>query len=526
MPRPTAPAPCAGTPPDAGGRGIGSAAAGRRARRIGSLHRVGDAGAARPAAARRPLGVRARSRRHHPVRIRAAASRIWASRSTPRSKPRSRSICAALQGAHGGWPLFHAGDFDMSASVKAYFALKMIGDAPDADHMRRAREAILQRGGAARSQRVHAAPAGAVRRHPVARGSGDAGRDHAAAALVPVPPRQDFVLEPHRHRAAAGAAGDEGARAQRQGRAHRRAVRRAAAAASARCRRRRSRRPRGSGSSAASTICCARSSRCFPGTLRRRAIDRAVAWVGERLNGEDGLGAIYPAMANSVMMFDVLGYPARSSAACDRARARSKSFWSSRTDEAYCQPCVSPIWDTGLVCHALLETGDAEAVRRVQRGLEWLTPKQVLDVRGDWIARRPDVRPGGWAFQYANPHYPDVDDTAVVVMAMDARAGRRRTARVRSRHRARARVDHRPAEPQRRAGARSMPTTSITTSTTFRSPTTARCSIRRPRTSPPAACRCWRRSAICPSIHRHALRRSTISGARSAPTAAGTAAGA
>ena len=87
--------------------------------------------------------------------------------------------------------------------------------------------------------------------------------------------------------------------------------------------------------------------------------------------------------------------------------------------EAYCQPCVSPIWDTGLVCHALLEVGGERAVAEVKRGLDWLVPKQILDVRGDWIARRPDLRPGGWAFQYANPHYPDVDDTAVVAMAMD-----------------------------------------------------------------------------------------------------------
>ena len=57
--------------------------------------------------------------------------------------------------------------------------------------------------------------------------------------------------------------------------------------------------------------------------------------------------------------------------------------------------------------------------RRRPQGLAWLRPKQVLDVKGDWAERRPDVRPGGWAFQYANPHYPDVDDTAVVVMAMD-----------------------------------------------------------------------------------------------------------
>src|SRR5262249_24659409 len=91
--------------------------------------------------------------------------------------------------------------------------------------------------------------------------------------------------------------------------------------------------------------------------------------------------------------------------------------------EAYCQPCVSPIWDTALTCHALLEVGGDRAVAHARKGLEWLAPLQVLDVKGDWIARRPDVRPGGWAFQYANPHYPDVDDTAVVVVGMDRAQG-------------------------------------------------------------------------------------------------------
>jgi squalene-hopene/tetraprenyl-beta-curcumene cyclase len=71
------------------------------------------------------------------------------------------------------------------------------------------------------------------------------------------------------------------------------------------------------------------------------------------------------------------------------------------------------------VCHTLLEAGDDRSVASARRGLQWLLPKQVLDVKGDWVARRPDLRPGGWAFQYANPHYPDLDDTAVAVMAMD-----------------------------------------------------------------------------------------------------------
>src|SRR5205807_9327712 len=94
-----------------------------------------------------------------------------------------------------------------------------------------------------------------------------------------------------------------------------------------------------------------------------------------------------------------------------------------KDNEAYCQPCVSPVWDTALTCHTLLEVGGETAVQQAARGLEWLEPLQVLDVKGDWAAWRPNVRPGGWAFQYANPHYPDLDDTAVVVMAMDRTAG-------------------------------------------------------------------------------------------------------
>ncbi|MBV9288188.1 MAG: squalene--hopene cyclase, partial [Hyphomicrobiales bacterium] len=88
-------------------------------------------------------------------------------------------------------------------------------------------------------------------------------------------------------------------------------------------------------------------------------------------------------------------------------------------DEAYCQPCFSPVWDTALAVHALLETGDEESRARAHAGLAWLRPLQVLETAGDWAARRPNARPGGWAFQYANPHYPDLDDTAVVAMAMD-----------------------------------------------------------------------------------------------------------
>ncbi len=238
----------------------------------------------------------------------------------------------------------------------------------------------------------------------------------------------------------------------------------------------------------------------------QRAIDACVAFVVERLNGEDGLGAIYPAMANSVMMFDCLGYHR---ASAHIARAAVEKLVVRREDgEVYCQPCVSPVWDTALAAHAMLEVRGADAEARGRRAaLDWLMPLQVLDVKGDWADNAPDVRPGGWAFQYHNAHYPDLDDTAVVVMAMDRARGRAGGAY----DEAIARGANGPSGCSRRtaAGARSTPTTAITTSTTSPSPTTARCSIRRPPTSPRAACRCWRSSASRPD-GADARRRSPI----------------
>ena len=129
-----------------------------------------------------------------------------------------------IQGAHGGWPLFRDGEFDMSATVKAYFALKMIGDQPQAPHMHRAREAIRLRGGAERANvftrcllaLYGIVPWRAVPEMPV--------EDHALAEMVSVSSRQDIVLEPHRDRAASGVDGEEAARGERQRHRYRRAV--------------------------------------------------------------------------------------------------------------------------------------------------------------------------------------------------------------------------------------------------------------------------------------------------------------
>jgi len=322
-----------------------------------------------------------------------------------------------IQGAHGGWPLFHDGEFDMSATVKAYFALKMIGDSTKADHMRRAREAIHARGGASRSNvftRMLLALYGVLpwRAVPVMPVEImllprwfpfhlDKISYWSRTVIVPLLVLQ--ALKP-RARNAKGVTINELflEPPQSVGPAPKAPQQKAIWFWFFR---------------GVDNLLRAMAPH-FPKRMRQSAIDRAVAWASERLNGEDGLGAIFPAMANSVLMFDALGYPSDHPQRAIARRSIDKLLVVHER-ETYCQPCVSPIWDTGLVCHALLEVGGERAVAQAREGLDWLVPMQVLDVRGDWVARRPDLRPGGWAFQYANAYYPDVDDTAVVAMAMD-----------------------------------------------------------------------------------------------------------
>jgi squalene-hopene/tetraprenyl-beta-curcumene cyclase len=311
-----------------------------------------------------------------------------------------------IQGEHGGWPLFHGGAFNISATVKAYFALKAIGDDPEAPHMRRARDAVLEAGGAERTNVFTRAQLALFEQvpwravpvmpleimhlplwfpfhlskvsywsrtvmvpllvlmalRPKARNPGGIG----ISELFRTPPDQvtDWIRGPYRSSWGRFFKGVD-------------AVLRA-------------------------------TQPLFPKVSRESAIGKAVAFVTERLNSEDGLGGIYPAIANSVMMFDTLGYSPEHPDAAIAWQAVSKLLVI-EDDRAYCQPCLSPVWDTGLAGHALAEAGLS-----TNAACDWLRPLQITDVVGDWAVRRPGLRPGGWAFQYNNPHYPDVDDTAVV----------------------------------------------------------------------------------------------------------------
>ena len=323
----------------------------------------------------------------------------------------------SIQGEHGGWPLFHEGDLNLSASVKAYYALKIAGDDPDAPHMVRARQAILDHGGAERSNvftRYALALFGQVpwravpvmpvelmlmpRWFPVNMWDFSYWSRTVIAPLLvlaalkpkarnplgvgipelfvrPADRIEDYMSNPTGSRW-----GDFFLLVDRVLR---------------------------------------RVERFFPKGTRQKAIDRAIGFIGERLNGEDGLGAIFPAMANSVMMFDALGYP-RDHPDYVTALKSVRDLVSAKKDgkPRFIQPCVSPIWDTSLGGHAMMEAGAEIDEAAVRKACDWLVDRQITDVDGDWAVNAPGVKSGGWAFQYNNDHYPDVDDTAVVGMAL------------------------------------------------------------------------------------------------------------
>ncbi|MFO1091656.1 MAG: squalene--hopene cyclase [Hyphomicrobiales bacterium] len=325
--------------------------------------------------------------------------------------------------AHGGWPLFHDGDFNISSSVKAYFALKILGDRADAPHMVRAREAILKHGGAETSNVFtryilalfgevpwHAVPAMPVELMLMPKSAPVSVWKFAYWSRTVIAPLLILAALKPRAKNPTNASCQELFRTSpdkvTQWNVN----------------------PTGS-----------RWGEFFLGLdkvlqpfdrhvlgklpTRQKAIQAAIDFITPRLNGEDGLGAIFPAMAFSTMAFDSLGY-GREHPHFVTARQSVKNLLVGSREERggrarYCQPCVSPIWDTSLALHALLDAGVPADDPRIIAGCDWLADRQILDVVGDWAVMNPGLKPGGWAFQYRNDYYPDVDDTAVVGMLLD-----------------------------------------------------------------------------------------------------------
>ncbi len=150
-------------------------------------------------------------------------------------------------------------------------------------------------------------------------------------------------------------------------------------------------------------------------SLRKKAIRRAETWMIEHARYSDGLGAIYPPMMYIIMALDVLGYP-RDHPDFVEAHGQFMRLLVDDGRRFFFQPCFSPVWDTAIAAFALAES-DAAPPEVLRRSSEWLLTKEVRR-KGDWSVMRPDVEPSGWYFEFANEFYPDIDDTAMVLMAL------------------------------------------------------------------------------------------------------------
>jgi squalene-hopene/tetraprenyl-beta-curcumene cyclase len=149
--------------------------------------------------------------------------------------------------------------------------------------------------------------------------------------------------------------------------------------------------------------------------LRQRAIREAERWMLERTRHSDGLGAIYPPMMYLIMALDVLGYPPQHPERVEAQRQFDRLMVEDG-ERFFFQPCFSPVWDTAIAACAL---GASEAVpeEALERAAAWLVSKEVRR-RGDWSVKRPQTEPSGWYFEFANEFYPDIDDTAMVLLAL------------------------------------------------------------------------------------------------------------
>ena len=322
------------------------------------------------------------------------------------------------QNRNGSWSLYHGGPGDMSATVKAYFALKLVGVSIDAPHVVRARHWVISNGGAGKVNvftRITLAifgqlpwrtvPAMPVEimflprwwffnlskvsywsrcvivpllilfaKRPVVHVDAELG----IAELFPTPPMKLRHLD--------------------------------------------------------SLLGGSVLKSCFvlldrllkwldpmiPQFIRGRALKRAENWMRDHAKGKGGIGAIYPAMANAAMALRTLG-ATEDDADFVRTVQAIEDLVLDGEVESYCQPCVSPIWDTCLSLSALTEAGAQSDHPAVKQAVEWLFDHQIF-VMGDWSDRAPGLESGGWAFQYENDKYPDVDDTGMVLMSL-LRAG-------------------------------------------------------------------------------------------------------
>ena len=150
--------------------------------------------------------------------------------------------------------------------------------------------------------------------------------------------------------------------------------------------------------------------------LRKRGVQKAHRWMLNHCEHSAGLGAIFPPMVYALISLRALGYPDDSPEVC-RAWDELAALEIEEDDTLRVQPCTSPVWDTAIAMNALVEAGVAPDSPAIHKAAEWILSKEV-GLPGDWSVKRPNLLPGGWYFEFANEFYPDIDDTAMVLMAL------------------------------------------------------------------------------------------------------------
>lgn len=150
--------------------------------------------------------------------------------------------------------------------------------------------------------------------------------------------------------------------------------------------------------------------------VRAKAIREAEKWMCDHMRFSDGIGAIYPSMMYALMAMDAMGYE-RDHPDFVETRRQFELLILETEDSLQFQPAVSPVWDTAIAMFALGECRRADKAR-MTAAADWLIQKEVRR-KGDWSVKRPNLRPSGWAFEFANEFYPDIDDTAMVLLALE-----------------------------------------------------------------------------------------------------------
>mgnify|MGYP001181692649 FL=1 len=314
------------------------------------------------------------------------------------------------QNDQGGWPLFHKGDTDLSASVKAYYALKLAGENVDSEYMVRAKSLILKLGGAEKVNvftKISLAMFGQISWDSV---------PFMPIEIIRFPNWFPFniykisywsrtVLVPllvimHRKVIASNPNNTSINELFVNSKNKFKKIKLS------------------SEKNLSSKIFLIFDNLArmvfplFPKSFKNKCELDAIKWTIERLNDKDGLGGIFPAMVNSVIALNSVNKIKYEKQITLANKAISRLIVD-KQEFAYCQPCFSPIWDSGWMGIVHLENG------LVPDDLtNWFLKKEIKTI-GDWAHNKTNIKPGGWAFQFNNDYYPDVDDTALVGMFLD-----------------------------------------------------------------------------------------------------------